>query len=107
LKRIFVKDARKRIGQLNNTQAQTQTHKTQNSKQHSETAKQRNSETAKYKPQHKIPNTTTNKGFNGIQELKDDPYFANIDWSQLQAREITPPFVPDAMQVNAEVSKLF
>mmetsp|Transcript_12101 Transcript_12101/g.23121 ORF Transcript_12101/g.23121 Transcript_12101/m.23121 type:complete len:547 (+) Transcript_12101:109-1749(+) len=59
LKRIFVKDARKRIG------------------------------------------------FNGIQELKDDPYFANIDWSQLQAREITPPFVPDAMQVNAEVSKLF
>ena len=34
-------------------------------------------------------------GFKGVQEIKDHPYFADIDWNKLKSKMITPPFIPD------------
>lgn len=33
-------------------------------------------------------------GYRGSQDIKDHPWFKDIDWAQLEAKNITPPFVP-------------
>lgn len=34
-------------------------------------------------------------GFKSIQEIKDHPYFADIDWNKLKNKMVNPPFIPD------------
>ena len=36
-------------------------------------------------------------GSKGAQEIKDHPFFDEIDWKKLMARKITPPFRPDVV----------
>jgi len=40
-------------------------------------------------------------GANGVEEIKQHPYFSQIDWSRLTSQQIDPPFVPDTRTVNA------
>lgn len=34
-------------------------------------------------------------GANGVEEIKQHPFFASIDWDRLAHLEVKPPFVPD------------
>jgi hypothetical protein len=38
-------------------------------------------------------------GINGIQELKNHPWFANYPWEKLAKKEMVPPFKPDTKSV--------
>jgi len=40
-------------------------------------------------------------GAGGAHEIKEHPFFKEIDWEQLQSLAVTPPFVPDARTVHA------
>lgn len=40
----------------------------------------------------------------GTEEVKAHPFFAKINWDQLERKEITPPWQPpNAMNIDAEV----
>jgi serine/threonine protein kinase len=40
-------------------------------------------------------------GAGGSHEIKEHPFFKDIDWEQLQSLAVTPPFIPDARTVHA------
>ena len=40
-----------------------------------------------------ITNADRRLGTNGINEIKNHPFFVNIDWNNLL--EMTPPYIPD------------
>ena len=33
-------------------------------------------------------------GHNGADEVKNHPFFANLNWDKMKRKHITPPFVP-------------
>lgn len=33
-------------------------------------------------------------GANGVQEIKDHPFFADIDWQMVLEKKLTPPYIP-------------
>lgn len=33
-------------------------------------------------------------GYGGSHEIKEHPFFTNIDWAQLERRQVEPPFKP-------------
>jgi len=47
------------------------------------------------------PDVKKRLGANGPKEIKEHPYFSNIDWNRLEAKQVDPPFIPDARTVNA------
>lgn len=47
------------------------------------------------------PDPERRLGAGGIEELKQHPYFASIDWEALACLALLPPFVPDARSVHA------
>jgi serine/threonine protein kinase len=49
-----------------------------------------------------IPKKTDRLGFNGSEEIKKHPFFADIDWDSLKAGKSEPPFVPRKRGVNAK-----
>jgi len=40
----------------------------------------------------------------GIEDIHHHPWFASLDWDNLDAKEAQPPFVPDMKQANFDVS---
>lgn len=36
----------------------------------------------------------------GLKDLQAHPWFKTIDWDLLEAKQITPPFVPDVSDVG-------
>lgn len=40
----------------------------------------------------------------GYQELRRHPWLKTIDWDQMEAKELTPPFVPDGKKANFDAS---
>jgi len=40
-------------------------------------------------------------GAGGAHEIKEHPFFKEIDWEQLQSLAVVPPFIPDARTVHA------
>lgn len=40
------------------------------------------------------PEERLGSGPNGVQNIKDDPFFKEIDWELLLAKKIKPPFIP-------------
>ena len=48
------------------------------------------------RPEHRI-----GCGPQGIQEIKQHPFFESIDWGLLEEGHLEPPFVPNKMDVNA------
>jgi len=36
-------------------------------------------------------------GFNGSNEIRNHPFFNNIDWDLIAAKEVKPPFKPRVM----------
>eukprot|EP00455_Lapot_gusevi_P005021 TRINITY_DN1211_c0_g1_i3.p1 TRINITY_DN1211_c0_g1~~TRINITY_DN1211_c0_g1_i3.p1 ORF type:complete len:305 (-),score=75.32 TRINITY_DN1211_c0_g1_i3:136-1020(-) len=40
-------------------------------------------------------------GADGINSIKAHPFFSDIDWEQLRAKKIPPPFIPEKHAVNA------
>jgi serine/threonine kinase 32 len=40
----------------------------------------------------------------GIQEVREHPWFQPINWDTLQSKEQTPPFVPDSKKANFDAS---
>eukprot|EP00475_Leptophrys_vorax_P046274 TRINITY_DN9881_c0_g1_i1.p1 TRINITY_DN9881_c0_g1~~TRINITY_DN9881_c0_g1_i1.p1 ORF type:complete len:695 (-),score=190.93 TRINITY_DN9881_c0_g1_i1:125-2209(-) len=49
-----------------------------------------------------IPKKTDRLGFNGSEEIKKHPFFADIDWDALKAGKVEAPFVPRKRGVNAK-----
>jgi len=49
----------------------------------------------------KRPEKRLGCGPKGFQEIKEHPYFSNIDWGLLEAGYIDPPFTPNRFDVNA------
>ncbi|KAJ2481445.1 hypothetical protein IWW56_001773 [Coemansia sp. RSA 2131] len=43
-------------------------------------------------------------GPNGFETLKSHPFFASIDWAELEARQTPPPFVPNNDLSNFDIS---
>lgn len=41
---------------------------------------------------------------NGIEDFKNHPWFAGIDWRALEAKEATPPFEPDNKKANFDAT---
>ena len=41
------------------------------------------------------PNKRLGYGKNGIEELKNHPYFKEINWKNLEELKVTPPFIPE------------
>ena len=41
------------------------------------------------------PNQRLGSGKDGIEKLKQHPYFKNINWEDLKELKVTPPFIPD------------
>ena len=48
-------------------------------------------------------------GTNGIEELKNHAYFADIDWDDVLQKKLKPPYIPGEGKntVNIPVSKTF
>ena len=46
------------------------------------------------------PTTRLGSGANGSENVKNHPYFADIDWGKLERKEIVPPYRP---QVQGEM----
>jgi len=40
-----------------------------------------------------------------VEEIKDNPFFAPIDWDQLEYGNVPPPFVPDITQANFDTGE--
>jgi len=40
-------------------------------------------------------------GAGGSHEIKEHPFFKDIDWEQLQSLAVVPPFIPDPRTVHA------
>jgi len=46
-------------------------------------------------------NPSTRLGANGVQEIKNHPFFTAIDWNKIFRKEISPPFGKLALKMNA------
>jgi serine/threonine kinase 32 len=44
------------------------------------------------------------KEVGGYDSIKKHPFFADIDWKMLEAKELPPPFVPDTKRANFDAS---
>ncbi|CAD8164479.1 unnamed protein product [Paramecium pentaurelia] len=51
------------------------------------------------KPQNRL-------GSNGIQEIKQHPWFANFEWDKLQNQTIIPPFIPNQTEDNFDQKQI-
>ncbi|OJT15035.1 Serine/threonine-protein kinase 32C [Trametes pubescens] len=40
----------------------------------------------------------------GIEDVRNHPWMAGIDWDSLEAKDVQPPFVPDMKKANFDVS---
>ena len=47
------------------------------------------------------PDQTKRLGANGIQEVKDDAFFQDIVWSELEDKEVEPAFRPTVCRLDA------
>ncbi|CAJ0745303.1 16590_t:CDS:10 [Entrophospora sp. SA101] len=43
-------------------------------------------------------------GCNGIEEIKQQPWFKDIEWDKLDTKRATPPFVPDPKRANFDAT---
>lgn len=43
-------------------------------------------------------------GPNGVQRIRDHPFFKSLDWVKLANKELKPPFVPDNAKVNFDAT---
>nr|CAG8497727.1 3439_t:CDS:2 [Entrophospora candida] len=43
-------------------------------------------------------------GCNGIEEIKQHPWFKDIEWDKLDTKQATPPFVPDPKRANFDAT---
>ena len=39
-------------------------------------------------------------GFNGVEEVKEHPWFKKIDWQKLENKKIAAPFLPASIEVD-------
>lgn len=46
-------------------------------------------------------NPATRLGANGVQEIKNHPFFAAVDWNKMFKKEIAPPFGKLSLKLNA------
>lgn len=49
----------------------------------------------------KRPTNRLGCGKRGVEEIKEHPFFENIDWGLLEAGYVEPPFIPNKFDVNA------
>ncbi|CAJ0627249.1 7868_t:CDS:2 [Entrophospora sp. SA101] len=47
---------------------------------------------------------TKRLGCNGIDEIKQHPWFSNIEWDNLVTKQATPPFIPDSKRANFDAT---
>ncbi|KAI8323778.1 kinase-like protein, partial [Martensiomyces pterosporus] len=52
----------------------------------------------------KDPDARLGCGSKGFERIKQHPFFSNINWNLLEARQIEPPFVPNCDQSNFDIS---
>jgi serine/threonine protein kinase len=49
-----------------------------------------------------IPKKTDRLGFNGVDDIKKHPFFADVDFDALKLGKVDPPFIPRKRGVNAK-----
>lgn len=43
-------------------------------------------------------------GSNGVEEIQNHPFFANLDWEDVYHRRVAPPFLPNSVDANWDLS---